>query len=196
MSRSVSIQYIHNVHQPRHPGKGAASALPIGTLLAPPLPAGNFTGTFDVGLAATSGLLVLEALGGFVGGAPNMGGEPRRDSLSRFSFSPAPTVLVFPVTAGTTGSSLALLLSFDVRFFVSALSPFFAFTTFRSVFFSLSVLSSSSLAAAAAPTIAGTGHPVGVVSLPSGFGNNSDSGLSGESASMRMRLSGLGFTGE
>lgn len=195
MSRSVSIQYIHNVNQPRHPGKGAASALPIGTLLAPPLPTGNFTGTFDVGLAATSGLLVLEALGGFVGGAPNMGGEPRRDSLSRFSFSPAPTVLVFPVTAGKTGSSLALLLSFDVRFFVSALSPFFAFTTFRSVFFSLSGLSSSSLAAAP-PTIVGTGHPVGVVSLPSGFGNNSDSGLSGESASMRMRLSGLGFTGE
>lgn len=199
-SRIVSIEYtcIH-VRQPRHPGRGAASALPTGTLRAPLLPTGSFGGTLVVGLAAPSGLLVAEVLDGFVEGTPSMGGDPLRDDLSRFSFSPAPTVLGFPVTGGMAGSSLTLTLSFDARFFGSALLPFSFFdcTTFRSVFFSRSGLSSSSLAITAPITVtAGMGHPVGVVSSASGLDNGSDSGLSGESASMRMRLSGLGLTGE
>lgn len=201
MSKSEGIQYSTcSVDQPRHPGKGAASALPTGTLLAPPLPTGNFAGTFIiVDLAGASGLLVVVVLGGFVGGAPNMGGEPLRAGLSRFSFSPAPIILGLPIRVGTAGSSLTLLLSFDDRFFISALSTFAFFTcaAFLSVLFSLSGLSSSSCASVA-PATAGAGYPVGVVSSPfaPNLGNGSDSGLSGDSPSMRMRLSGLGFTGE
>lgn len=189
-----------SVDQPRHPGKGAASALPTGTLLAPPFPTGNFVGTvFIVGLAGASGLLV-EVLDDFVGGAPNAGGEPLRVGLSRFSFSPAPVVLGLPMGAGAAGTSLALLLSFDfdVRFFASALStlPFFTCVAFRSAFFSLSGLSSSPLAGGIVPVTGSARCPVGVVSSPSALANGSDSGFSGELASMRMRLSGLGFTGE
>ena len=196
VSESVSIQYIHNsVHlrQPRHPGKAAASALPIGTLLAPPFPTGIFAGTFVVPLTAPSGLVVVEVLDGFVEGALVVGGELLREGLSRFSFSPAPVALDLLAAVGTVGSSLVLALSFDVRLFVS---PFFTCATFRCVFFSLSGLSSSPFAVGAAAVTAGAGHPVGVVSALSGLSNASASGLSGESASRRMRLSGLGFTGE
>lgn len=45
----------HHLSHPRHPGKGAASALPINTLLAPPFPEGSFgAGLFAAELLAFS----------------------------------------------------------------------------------------------------------------------------------------------
>ena len=165
-------QISHSLPHPLHPGRGAASALPINTLLAPPFPAGSFG----------AGLLVVELLtfsfGCETGGTE---GEGFRGILSRFSFSG------FSLP-GTTCSDLAIPLSFVDKLFDTG-NVFFKGgkgATFGSVFFSLRGLSSDSDSLGSA-----LAH-IGESSLSS----DAPSRLSGEFASMRIRESGLGLTGE
>lgn len=157
---------------PLHPGRGAASALPINTLLAPPFPVGSFG----------AGLLIVELLtfsfGCETGGTE---GEGLRGILSRFSFSGFSLL-------GTICSVLAIPLSFVDKLFDTG-NAFFKGgrgATFGSVFFSLRGLSSDS------DSLGSVLAHIGESSLSS----DAPSRLSGEFASMRMRDSGLGLTGE
>ena len=169
-------------YHPFHPG--AASALPTSTLRAPPLPAGGLGGALvTAAFPEDSGLVVLAT---FAWGA--IPGDTLRVDFPLFSFSREPLALLLPAAGGPPGCGCPFNLDIDFLsaelFCIPSLE-----TTLRSAFFSLNGLSSSSSiplcnrfasAASASPSVC----------------RGLDSGLSEELASIRMRLSGLGFAGE
>lgn len=193
--------------QPFHPGPTcAASALSMGTRLGPVRAGGGlpvtlerengFGGAFtDFFSGAACAVLVVLA-------APD-------DSFARFTFS------FSSATAGRvrdtgTGSALAFPFSFAVSFVTG---PVVLDFTFACAFLSRSGFSSSSVIPnSAARLLCGGIAGIGVDTVGAGVGEPSESssassvsasrsgrsmfGLSGEFASMRILLRGLGFTGE
>jgi len=186
---------------------GAASALSMGTRLAPPLPGGSLPATF--GLAKGFGAPFVGAVLLFIDepGAPEVA---PLDSFARLTFSFS-SATAGRVREGTVGSALAFPFSFTVNLGAAAAgtAPVLRFARFRGTFFSLSggLSSSSEMPNSCARLLVGA-RTGGAVGAP-GVGDSSSicssresncgrsmSGLSGEFASMRILLRGLGLTGE
>lgn len=110
--------------------------LPMGTLLAPPLPAGSFGIVLPNPFADGSALLLL---GAFPCGA--VAGGSFSEDLPLFSFSSEPLVLVLPVS---TGALVCVCVLAFARLLTASSARWSLTPTFFFVLFSLKGLSSSS----------------------------------------------------
>lgn len=193
---------------------GAASALPMGTRRAPPFPGASLPAPegFENGLGGTFAGAVL--LPPSVFALPSEGPSPvPPESFARFtfSFSSVPAARVRDAAAGLDDSALPLPFSFADSLGAAGRAPGgLRFATFACVFSRSAGGLSSDMPSSSARLLGGARTGGAIVATGVGECSSSPSislsraprrgrsmsGLSGEFASMRIRLRGLGFAGE